>query len=89
MQISWNGELSEEFRPTRGVRQEDPLSPYLFVLCMERLSQLIVKEVQDGRWKAIQLGKDGPPISHIFFADNLVLFAKASMDQVVLLEKIF
>ena len=56
---------------------------------MERLSQLIVKEFQEGRWAAIQLGKDGPPISHLFFADDLVLFAKASMDQVVLIEKVF
>ena len=89
MLVSWNGDLSEEFRPTRGVRQGDPLSPYLFVLCMERLSQLIVKHVQEGKWKAIQLGKDGPPISHLFFANDLVLFAKASFDQVTLLENVF
>ena len=56
---------------------------------MERLSQLIAKEVQEGRWKAIRLGKSGPPISHIFFADDLVFFAKASMDQMVLFEEVF
>ena len=89
MHVRWNGVLSEEFRPTRRVRQGDPLSLYLFVLCMERLSQLIVKQVQEGRWRAIQLGKDGPPISHLFFVDDLVLFAKASMDQVILLENVF
>ena len=67
MQINWNGELTEEFKPTRGVRQKDLLSPYLFVLCMERLSQIIEKEVYEGRWKAICLGKNRPPISHVFF----------------------
>ena len=56
---------------------------------MERLSQLIVKHVQEGKWKAIQLGKDGPPISHLFFADDLVLFTKASFDQVTFLENVF
>ena len=56
---------------------------------MEQISQLIVKEVHEGRWNAIRLGKDGPPISHMCFADDLVLFAKASMDQVVLLENVF
>jgi len=41
LNILWNGEPFEAFKPSRGVRQGDPLSPYLFVACMERLSQLI------------------------------------------------
>lgn len=41
MQVLWNGEASREYKPTRGIRQEDPLSPYLFVLVMERLNQCI------------------------------------------------
>ena len=46
MHVSWNGDLSDEFRPTRGVQQGKPLSPYLFLMCMERLSQLIVKRTR-------------------------------------------
>ena len=49
MRILWNGQESKEFQPTRGVRQGDPLSPYLFILCMERLSQIIQYEVENGR----------------------------------------
>nr|KYP49983.1 LINE-1 reverse transcriptase isogeny [Cajanus cajan] len=37
----WNGEVLESFSPSRGVRQANPISPYLFVLCMERLFHLI------------------------------------------------
>ena len=70
------------------MRQGDPLSLYLFLLCMERLSYLIVKEVQEGNWKAIWLGRDGPCISHVFLGDELVLFAKATIDQVELIEKV-
>lgn len=45
MQILWNGKPSSPFFPKRGIRQGDLLSPLLFVLCMEHLSQAILAEV--------------------------------------------
>ncbi|GKC43047.1 putative ribonuclease H protein [Tanacetum coccineum] len=41
MKILWNSEPTQEFVPSRGIRQSDPLSTYLFVMCMERLNHLI------------------------------------------------
>ena len=81
LRILWNGEPSETFRPTRGVRQGDPLSPYLFVACMERLSQLIEAHCLEGRWKAISLTRGGTQISHLMFTDDVVLFGEASQVQ--------
>ena len=82
MDILWNGDRTGDFFPTRGIRQGDPLSPYLFVICIERLSHLIQAAVDEGFWKPITLSRDGPPITHLCFADDLFIFAEASMDQV-------
>ncbi|KAH1073528.1 hypothetical protein J1N35_025856 [Gossypium stocksii] len=58
LQLFWNGSLSEEFKPSRGVRQGDPLSPYLFVLGMERLGHLIEASVEKGSWEPIKLSHE-------------------------------
>ncbi|XP_028092237.1 uncharacterized protein LOC114292475 [Camellia sinensis] len=76
--ILWNGEPLDEFKPAKGLRQGDSLSPYLFVLCMERLSAMITQKVQEKEWNGLCLAKSGPTISHLFFTDDLILFAKAN-----------
>nr|KYP48048.1 LINE-1 reverse transcriptase isogeny [Cajanus cajan] len=86
LRMVWNGEALEEFTPSRGIRQGGPISPYLFVLCMERLFQLISAAVTSDQWKPIKLSRDGRPLSHLAFADDLVLFAEASINQVEIIK---
>ncbi|KAL5858823.1 hypothetical protein ACOSQ4_000119 [Xanthoceras sorbifolium] len=76
-----NGEISDAFSPGCGIRQGDPISPYLFILCMEKLSHLIVDCVNKGSWKPIAVSRGGPLISHLFFADDLILFGHATFQQ--------
>lgn len=82
MRMLWNGEALDAFSPMSGIRQGDPISPYLFVLCIERLFHLINLYVDKKFWKPIQLVRRGPFLSHLAFADDLILFAEASIDQV-------
>lgn len=74
--VLWNEEALEEFSPSRGIRQGDPLSPYLFVMCIERLFQTISVAVDERLWKFICLSRGGPHISHLAFDDDLLLFSE-------------
>ena len=85
--ILWNGESTSEFFPSRGIKQCDPISPYLFVICIERISHLIQLVVNHNHWKPITLSRCGPPIMHLCFADDLVIFAEAFMSQVEIISK--
>ena len=76
---------TESFTPSKGIRQGDPLLPYLFVACMERLSQLIEHSCQGGLWKAIPITRGGTRLSHLMFADDVVLFAEATKTQALVI----
>lgn len=79
--LLWNGELVEKITHSHGLRQGDPLSPYLFVLCLERLGHWIQQKVAERSWKPIKDIRGGRRISHLFFANYLLLFAEATPDQ--------
>ena len=79
--ILFNGGSLDAFSPSKGIRQGDPLSPYIFIMCMEYLGQLIQDKCEEGRWKPVKASRSGPSFSHLFFADDLVFFAKASMEN--------
>lgn len=79
--VLWNGSRSDFFHPKRGLRQGDPLSPYIFVICMNKLSHLISHEVVIGRWKSLRAGSQGPSISHLMFSNDLLLFGQTSTSQ--------
>ncbi|KAF7835780.1 ribonuclease H [Senna tora] len=72
-----NGQQAGNFQPQRGIRQGDPLSPYLFLLCSNILSCMLHKEELMNKLQGIQFGRRGPRISHLMYADDTILFFKA------------
>ncbi|RVW43975.1 putative mitochondrial protein [Vitis vinifera] len=83
-----NGSPTGFFRSSRGLRQGDPLSPYLFVLGMEALSSLINRAVRGGFLSDCRIGGRegvGTQVTHLLFADDTLVFCDDSQEQLVFL----
>lgn len=82
--ISLNGELHGFFPSGQGIRQGDPMSPYLFTLVMEVFTGIL-------NTQTVKLGFDffwrckATRLSHLFFADDVLLFSEANMTSLRLL----
>ena len=78
-----NGSSSGFFQNSRGLRQGDPLSPYLFVIGMEALSCLLKRDVEGNYLYGSKIAERGgveTSISHLLYADDTLLFCEANKD---------
>ncbi|KAA3466196.1 reverse transcriptase [Gossypium australe] len=82
--VECNMVLSKVVTPKQGLRQEDPLSPYLFLFCMEALSRMLIHAQDTG----IRASQNGHCINHLFFADDALLFIKNKRNKVDAIMKI-
>jgi hypothetical protein len=68
------GEPYEHITPTMGIRQGDPISPNLFLICAEMLSNLVTNSNREGLLSRVLTSKRCPKINYLFFADDNLLF---------------
>ena len=73
-----NGELKGMIIPTRGIRQGDHLSPFLFLFCTEGLHGLISQVAHNGDIHGFQLCRRNPKLTHLLFVDDSLLFCKSN-----------
>jgi hypothetical protein len=89
--VLFNGTPLEEFRPSRGLWQGDPISPYLFLLAAEGLSGLLKQSCHSSQLEGLKVAPTAPVVNHLLFADNSLMFVKDSqegaMEVVSLLDK--
>ena len=83
-----NGTSTGFFQSSRGLRQGDPFSPYLFVIAMEVFSCFIKRAVDGGflsGWTVKGRSEEGVQISYLLFVDDTLVFCQASQDQLTYL----
>ncbi|XP_022024814.1 uncharacterized mitochondrial protein AtMg01250-like [Helianthus annuus] len=78
-----NGAPTFQFKCQKGIRQGDPLSPFLFLVVMEALSCMISLAKEAGIIKGISTGNNGPVIIHLLYVDDAIVVGEWTKEEVV------
>lgn len=76
MSVLTNGSLTQEFTTSRGLRQKDPLAPYLFLIIDEILSKLIIKAKEKGIFEGIKFFFTQDSVTRYRYAHDTILFVE-------------
>ena len=76
-----NGEEKGNIIPSRRLRHGDLISPYFFSLCAVGLFSMLRKEEEQGNIWGISISREAPQISHLFFADDSIVFCRALVEE--------
>ena len=85
--ININGSLEGFFSSSRGIRQGDPLSPYLFIIVMDALAMIISKKVELAGHFSYHWRCSAEKLTHLCFADDLILFCGNSQESGMILKQ--
>ncbi|KAK5785446.1 hypothetical protein PVK06_040034 [Gossypium arboreum] len=87
--VKCNNVLLDIIIPERDLRQGDPLSPYLFLFCMEAFSRMLIQAQDNNILGGIRSSRNGPRINHLFFANDALLFVRNKKCDVEMLVNMF
>lgn len=83
-----NGQPTDPIIPKRRLRQGDPIFPYLFLLCAEGLGGLLNQAHMENRLHGISVCRGAPSITHLFFVDNSIIFARTNLGNAAAIKSI-
>ena len=80
--VRFNSTETDMITPTRGLRQGDPISPYLFLIVAEGLSCMLKGAEERGEIEGVKVCREAPPISHLLFADDSLILMHVNRENV-------
>lgn len=80
-QVLINGTPYGEITPSRGLRQGDPLSPYLFVVCTEVLVQMLKTAERKQQITGLKVARGALAVSHLLYADDSLFYCKGNDEE--------
>jgi hypothetical protein len=83
-----NGSPTKEIHIQKGLKQGDPLAPFLFLIVAEGFSGVMRRVVELGSFKGIMVGRDPVLISHLQYADDTLCIGEASVENLWALKAI-
>ena len=75
-----NGEKKQEFKPSRGIREGYPISPYLFLLVVEGQSCVLKASSMNDNVRGVMVSTTAPAVNHLLFVANCLLMFKANLE---------
>ena len=88
MSILINGSPTKEFDMEKGLRQGDPLAPFLFIIVAESLHLLMEEAVKRGMYEGLKVGMKEIQVSHLRYADDVIFFGRWSPNNLKTLFKV-
>ena len=85
--ISLNGSMVGYFKGGKGLGQGDPISPYLFVIAMEAFTRIMQRKIQEPTQFKFHPYSKALKITHLSFADDLLIFTAANLPTINLVKE--
>jgi len=83
-----NGNPTIEFKPKKGLRQRDPLAPFLFLIVVEGLAGVVRQAEEKVLVESIEVREERVNVSMLQYADDTLFICKASTQSVLTLKAI-
>lgn len=84
-----NGSPTSEFPIMKGIRQQDPLAPFLFLIAAEGLHTMITRVVESNQFSGFSFGSNQPKVTHLQYADDTIMVGAASWENLWSMKAIF